>query len=144
MRKDAIIPGRSAELLSFPTSIKQNVTKVIGGNIMEYWNDDANEGHGDNRRVKGNDEGPYIVPIQIRRKENLTETDLDENNKLTFGSTMKGIEIYNESTTNSLTYTINDIAITLEAGDSDQAYYDKFTEVTITGISPDFTVIGLS
>ncbi len=110
---------------------------------MEYWDKEANEGHGDNRRVKGNSVGPFVVPVPFQRKEKLTETDLDENNKLTFGSTMKGIEIYNESTTNSLTYTIHDIAITLEAGDSDQAYYDNFTEVTITGISPDFTIIGI-
>lgn len=63
MRKDAIIPGRSAEFFSFPTSVRQSVTRVIGGNIMEYWDKDADEGHGDNRRVKGNEIGPFIVPV---------------------------------------------------------------------------------
>lgn len=31
-------------------------------NMVEYWDKDANEGHGDNRRLKGNDTGPYVVP----------------------------------------------------------------------------------
>lgn len=27
--------------------------------IMEYWNKEANEGNGDNRRLKGNDIGKF-------------------------------------------------------------------------------------
>lgn len=29
---------------------------------MEYWDKEAGEGQGDNRRVKGNNTGPFVVP----------------------------------------------------------------------------------
>ena len=85
---------------------------------------------------------PFVVPVPLPRKETLTEADLDTG-KLTFSQTMKGIIIVNESSTNTLTYTINEIPITLAPGEDDEGYYDEFTEVTIAGTSPDFRAIGL-
>lgn len=108
---------------------------------MEYWDKELGD-HGDNRRVKGNSVGPYVVPVPLARKESLTEVEM-ETGKITFSQPMKGIEIYNESNSNSLTYTINGIGVILEPGASDKAYYDSFTEVTITGTDLDFTAVGL-
>ena len=61
-----------------------------------------------------------------------------------FGGTLR----YHEEGMNmeywdTLTYTINEIPITLASGEDDEGYYDEFTEVTITGTSPDFRAIGL-
>lgn len=105
----------------------------------------------------GTDEEPvYVVPSVLYdengeiistsdgliRKETLTESELSEG-KITFSNTMKGIIIVNESETNTLTYTINTIPVTLAAGESDEGHYEDFTEVTITGTSPDFRAVGL-
>ena len=86
--------------------------------------------------------GPTVQSVPLKRKEALTEADIDTG-KLTFSQTMKGIIIVNESSTNTLTYTINGIPITLTPGEDDDGYYEEFTEVTITGTSPHFRAIGL-
>jgi len=77
----------------------------------------------------------------LKRKEVRTNANL-ANGKITFSQSMNGVEMYNNSSSNTLTYTINGIGITLNAGDSDQGIYDEFTEVTISGTSPAFVIIG--
>lgn len=83
-----------------------------------------------------------VVPIPMKRKEVLTETDIDTGS-ITFTNTMEGVTIVNQSSTNSLTYTINTIPVTLEPGETDTGYYEPFTEVEITGTTPNFKAIGL-
>jgi len=81
----------------------------------------------------------YVKPT---RKEQLTHTDMS-GGKITFTNPMIGIEVYNDSSADTLTYTINSIDITVGPGKSDTGFYDSFTEVTIAGTSPSFRAIGL-
>lgn len=48
---------------------------------MDYWDKEADEGHGDNRRLKGNRIGPFVVPadqiVTVIPKGTLIALDTD-------------------------------------------------------------------
>jgi len=87
------------------------------------------------------------IPVQgLKTVGAFTESDLVED-KITAGTgvTWKGIDIYNDSETNTLTFALNNtdtFTFTLATGESliNQIFND-FTEITIAGTSPDFRII---
>ena len=84
---------------------------------MEYWNKEANEGQGDNRRVKGNELGPYVVPcgpngpVEPAREKVLvaciTEASLTENVYTVPGDPATKLELINDGA-GELTVTVTD------------------------------------
>ncbi len=87
------------------------------------------------------------IPVKgLKTVGAFTESDLVED-KITAGTgvTWKGMDIYNDSEANTLTFALNDtdtFTFTLAIGESliNQIFND-FTEITITGTSPDFRII---
>jgi hypothetical protein len=131
------LAAKRTETLTGKTWTDNDSNTRYAADVIAHFEDASGKMPGDVGYV-----GPSVVPVPLARKESLTEVEM-ETGKITFSQPMKGIEIYNESNSNSLTYTINGIGVILEPGASDKSYYDSFTEVTITGTDLDFTAVGL-
>ncbi|MGB9979381.1 hypothetical protein [Methanobacterium sp.] len=92
------------------------------------------------------DVGTVVTASPLIGKHHYTQTDI-VNNKITIDlslGAMKGVLIYNNSTSNTLTIAINDIPVTLAPqGDSRgrdvwRWDYEAFTEINVSGITPLF------
>lgn len=71
--------------------------------------------------------------------ESFDEGDLSSDDYTVVNKTeLMGISIINNSSTNALTMTINSIDVVVPAGTTVKEYFNQFTEVTITGTTPDF------
>ena len=76
---------------------------------MEYWDKELGD-HGDNRRVKGNSVGPFVVPcgpngpVEPAREKvciaSITEIDLTDNVYTVTGEPAKRIELINDGAIN--------------------------------------------
>lgn len=71
--------------------------------------------------------------------EGFDETDLtDGSYTVVTTDEVTGFGIHNNSTENSLTFTINSVAITVGAGSSFYFAFEEFSTVAVTGTSPSF------
>ena len=88
-------------------------------------------------------------------KEHITQAVYNQSNlssgKITLSSAMQGLDIYNDSTVNTLTFTLKNGSNTIfsftlnPSGNSKDSLSDEifppFTEIDITGTTPLFTTI---
>nr|WP_319372440.1 hypothetical protein [uncultured Methanobacterium sp.] len=107
---------------------------------MEYWNKDANEGHGDNRRVKGNDNGIFVV-VNSNLKARYTEASEEYNNTTGVLTVPEGVnQVYIVNNNTALVLGINEefnipIAATGDSRGHDE-YNNNFGLITSITITP--------
>ena len=107
---------------------------------MEYWDKEAKEGHGDNRRVKGNDSGVFVV-INSNLKARYTQESSEYNNTTGVLTVPDGVnQVYIVNNGAVLEMAINEefnipIAATGDSRGHDE-YSNRFDKVTAITITP--------
>jgi hypothetical protein len=139
MKKDMTIPGSSVEFVRSHFLFGKNRVK-IGGIIMEYWDESANNGQGDTRRVKGNDKAPFFIlvdengPVEPAREKvcivSITESNLTDHVYIVPGDPVTRIELINDGP-GELTVTVSDgTNSTSKVLKPDDVYDQNFTAIT--------------
>lgn len=107
---------------------------------MEYWDKEADEGHGDNRRVKGNNAGIFVV-INSNLKARYTQESSEYNNTTGVLTVPEGVnQVYIVNNGNALEMGINEefnipVAATGDNRGHDE-YCNRFVKVTSITITP--------
>jgi hypothetical protein len=107
----------------------QSLIKANGEYAPQHYNPVADA----YQAIKGEDGAPYSIQLGTRVKDSFSGT---ANVTKTYTSNMRGFVIMNDDTTNDLTFTINNLTITVKAGEGFDGMFDPFTSVTVTTTVP--------
>jgi hypothetical protein len=79
--------------------------------------------------VRGEDGAPYSIQLGTRIKDSFSGSATITK---TYTNSMRGFVIMNDDATNDLTFTINNLTMTVKAGEGFDGQFDPFTSVTVT------------